>query len=321
MTTATEITPQTSQAAKPPPDAQAARAACEPTTPDGQPGRVPQTTNAVRGPTSEGGHPTVDPQRKNAALGPILADPLLGMSADVLNDLEIVRCANESRLRTLTAEGEHGHGLTLHNPDVMRLAVLVEDLKAAEHQAILNLKRNMRAHALGPWVKNNVGVGEKQAARLLATIRDPYWNDLHNRPRTVSELWAYCGLHVAHPGSHNGPDTHGANAAGVAPKRTRGQKSNWSEEARQRVWLISTSCIKQADSPYRMVYDAAREQYADAVHPTDCNRCGPKGKPALAGSPLSLGHQNARAIRRMSKELLKDLWREAKRLHLGDVER
>jgi hypothetical protein len=274
-------------------------------------------------------------------LGPILADPLLAMCADVVDDLERVRCANENRLRTLTtnepdSDGElRGHGLSLDNPDVQRLAKLVDALKDAEHQGILNLQRSMRQHPLGPWVKAQVGVGEKQAARLLASIRDPFWNDLHQRPRGLRELWAYCGFHVLdtsaqfRDGSHTrtgagvdqtrntAHDQHGnqGDFGGVAPTRKRGEKANWNDDARKRTWLIAASCIKQADSPYRKIYDNTRIKYADALHTRDCVRCGPKGKPALAGSPLSAGHQHARAMRAMCKEILRDLWLEAKCIH------
>ena len=308
-----------------------------------------------------GSHPYVDTQESYAAgnqatasqitrdtqvvpaRGPILADPLLGMAADVVDDLERVRCANENRLRSLTDttpapdDGSWcgGHGLTLDHPDVKRLASLVDSLAAAEHQAILNLQRVMRQHPLGAFVKAHKGVGEKQAARLLATIGDPYWNDLHDRPRTVSELWAYCGFHVIRPGSQGGNDTQGLpasgltrhptgqwppeaqsrDAGGVAPKRQRGQKSNWSEDARKRAWLIASKCVMTQGSPYRVVYDETRAKYAEAVHSVECVRCGPKGKPALPGSPLSAGHQHARALRAISKALLKDLWIESRRLH------
>jgi hypothetical protein len=239
-------------------------------------------------------------------LGPILADPLLALSADVLDDLERVRCANENRLRALTtpfdredADGEcRGHGLSTANPDVLRLSKLVDALKDAEHQSILNLSRVMRQHPLGSWVKGQTGVGEKQAARLLATLRDPYWNDLHDRPRTLRELWSYCGFGDAEK-----------------QRRRRGEKANWNDDARKRTWLIAASCIKQADSPYRKVYDDTRTKYAEAVHQDPCPRCGPKGKPAQPGSPLSLGHQHARGMRAMCKEILRDLWEESRRIH------
>lgn len=67
----------------------------------------------------------------------------------------------------------------------------------------------------------------------------------------------------------------------------------------------------RARSPYRDVYDQARAHYADALHKEPCVRCGPSGKPALAGSPLSDKHKLARALRKVGKEILKDLWRAA----------
>jgi hypothetical protein len=299
--------------------------------------RVAQSKPAAGDQTSMDGHASCDTHWNPAVHGPILADPMLGMAAEVVDDLERVRIANENRYRTLTATGEFGFGLTDDHPDIARLRAMVDGLAQSEHQAILNLQRVMRNHPLGPWVKNAPGVGEKQAARLLAVVRDPYWNDLHDRPRTVSELWAYCGFHVINtPGSHSSNDAHWrtaagptcypdsqrrtgpqcANAVGVAPKRQRGQKSNWNEDARKRAWLIAASCVKQpAGTPYRDIYDQTREKYAEATHSADCVRCGPSGKPAPAGSPLSAGHQHARAMRAIAKAVLKELWLEAKRIH------
>ena len=107
-----------------------------------------------------------------------------------------------------------------------------------------------------------------------------------------------------------------ANYAGVAPKRARGAKANWSATAKMRAFLVAESCMKQpAGSRYRDVYDTIRAKYSSAVHDTECTRCGPKGKPAQPGTPLSDGHKHARALRAVAKEVLKDLWREAKRLH------
>ncbi len=291
-----------------------------------------------------------------------LADPFLALAADVVDDLEKVRIANENRLRQLTrtatdADGEErGFGLTADHPDVARLAALVDMLADAEHKAVLNLQRLLRQHPLGPWIKTQVGLGEKQAARLLATIGDPYWNTLHDRPRTVSELWAYCGYHVIKlPAGHNLGDFHGNSASGtdsaadqkvvdiqthgvggeqtghldhqpreaqegdvgVAAKRARGQRANWSATAKMRAYLIAESCIKQRSSPYRKVYDDTRHKYVEATHAVPCVRCGPKNKPAPEGSPLSDGHKHARALRAVAKAVLKDLWREARRIHIG----
>jgi hypothetical protein len=276
--------------------------------------RVHDTQRDFAGPTTPPATNLPTP-KEVAPAGPILADPGLGMLADTVDSLEHVRIENENRLRQLCDSGEHGHGLTVDHPQVRILAGIVADLEVSEHQAVLALKRAMRAHPLGPWVKNTPGVGEKQAARLLGAIRDPYWNDLHQRPRTVSELWSYCGFSVVHTGDHSAVGSQEVNVAGVAPRRARGAKATWNQSARKRAYLVAVSCIKVSHSPYRDVYDSARLKYADAVHAVPCHRCGPAGHPAAAGTPLSLGHQHGRAVRLMCKEILRDLWREAARIH------
>lgn len=244
------------------------------------------------------------------------------MAAATLDDLERTRIAAENRLRQFTrtevdSDGElRGFGLTLAHPDVAQLSVLVDGLAALEHQAALQIQRAVRKHPLGPWIKATIGVGEKQAARLLAAIGDPYINTLHNRPRTVSELWAYSGLHVL-PGGHcsagdqnppaaeeptsAGGDTHLRRDAhlstGVAARRRKGVKSNWSTDAKMRAYLIATSCMKQRTSPYRDTYDTRREHTA-TTHPD-----------------WTLGHSHADGLRIVSKAILKDLWRESARIH------
>lgn len=273
------------------------------------------------------------------AATPLLADPTLALLAEILDDLERTKNANANRLRQLTRAAtdkdgeERGFGLDESHPDVARLAGIVAALATLEKEATKNLERAMRKHPLGPWAKAQKGVGDKQIARLLAAIGDPYWNILHDRPRTVSELWAYSGLHVL-PGGQGLRDTQGSTAAGdqtcdpadrtlnddhsqfvggVAAKRRKGQRCNWSTNAKTRAYLIAESCVKQRAascktddgtvhiddcgcSPYRRVYDARRVRTRD-THPewTD-------------------GHSHNDAMRVASKELLKDLWREAKRL-------
>jgi hypothetical protein len=293
-----------------------------PTPPVTSPATAPMTLSSPEAPTLERANELATPTVPSPARAqrppapstsfpspieqaPVLADPHLAMAADVLDDLERVRIANENRLRQLTrstedSDGElRGFGLDEQHPDVARLAGLVDGLAKLEHEAELQLKRQLRRHPLGPWVKAARGVGEKQAARLLAAIGDPYWNTLYDRPRTVSELWAYSGYHTVE---------------GAAPVRARGQKANWSASAKMRAHLVAVSIVK-AGGPYREVYDEARAKHADAVHQVECRRCGPSGKPAAVGSPVSAGHQHARALRAVCKAVLRDLWREAKRLH------
>lgn len=276
---------------------------------------------------------------------PLLAESLLAIYADSLDDLEASRIAMANRLRAL----EQVKGMA-DTPEASRMRGIVDGLADLEHQIELDLKRAVRQHPLGAWIKGTVGVGEKQGARLLAAIGDPSWHSRDERPRTVSELWAYCGLHVLHSGqignvthrvpagvdsfSGSDPVTPGAqervrsadpsdpagqgtpghqsaNAGGVAPSRRRGQRANWNATAKMRVFLVAESCVKQRTSPYRSVYETGRLKYAAALHNRPCPRCGPAGRPAQPGSPLSLGHQHARALRLVMKAILKDLWREA----------
>jgi hypothetical protein len=202
-----------------------------------------------------------------------------------------------------------------------------------EHDAERNLTRALRAHPLGAWVKAQKHIGEKQGGRLIGAIGDPYIRPElllpdgsvdPMRARTISELRAYCGF-----GEDKTNPRH-------IQKRARGQRSNWSAAAKMRAYLVAESCMKglrkpcervEGDdfavhvegcncSPWRLVYDRERARYADAVHDEECVRCGPSGKPAQSGSPLSLGHKKGRALRRVAKEIVDELWREARRIHL-----
>lgn len=226
----------------------------------------------------------------------LLLDPALKMAAETLDDIEKARIAAANRVQMLTRTEEdkdgqvRGKGLNLFNPTVESISALLEGLELLEKEAISDLQRAMKRHALGPWIKNQTGIGEKQMARLLGSIGDPYWNSLHERPRTVSELWAYCGYSVVD---------------GAAQKRRKGQPCNWSLDARMRARMIAESCLKlnggvdkngktRSESPYRKYYDLTREKFDGTI--TDM-------------------HSHNRALRVMSKEILKDLWIESKRLH------
>lgn len=227
----------------------------------------------------------------------LLRDPILGTLADAVDDIERTRIANENRLRSLTFDDEHlGHGLPDDDPIVQQVKAIVQGLNDIEDRTIKALERAMKRHPLADLLNETPGLGLKQTARLLASIGDPYWHAVEDRPRSVRELWAYCGFGVID---------------GQAPKKQKGQRVNWNPDARMRVWLIASGSIRFATSPYRKIYDDTRAKYADAVHEHVCVRCGPSGKPAQIGSPLSDGHKHARAIRRIAKEVLLDLWIEA----------
>jgi hypothetical protein len=254
---------------------------------------LPEPKSTPRGSVSGG----VDHRRNGIQAGPVdPADSLLLALADTLGDVEHTRIANENRLRALVGGWEYGgKGVPEGDLAVVRLGEVVAGLAELERSITRDLERAMKAHPLGPWVKRSRGLGMKQVARLLAAIGDPVWNYAEDRPRRgPAELWAYCGYV---PGQ----------------RRERGVRSNWNAAAKSRAYLCAESCVK-AGGPYRDVYDDGRDRYAEAVHESECVRCGPAGRPAPAGSPLSKGHQHARALRLVAKAILRDLFLEARAL-------
>jgi len=248
----------------------------------------------------------------------IIDSPVLAMTAKSLDDVEDLRIAAENRLRALTRDeadkdGEiRGLGLSPEHPDVKTATAILANIQELEVRQTKALESQMKSHPLFNWVKDSKGVGAKQGARLLAAVGDPYIAERVNKtpdgkiisvdvsPRTLREFHSYCGYGIADDGQ--------------ARRRKKGERANWNAEAKMRVYLIANSIIK-TKGDLRDVYDAARAKYDQQVHLTDCVRCGPSGKPALAGSTLSAGHAHARALRAVSKRVLSDLYYEAKRIH------
>lgn len=246
----------------------------------------------------------------------------LYLLASQLDGIEDLRKATDNRFRQATrsvedSDGEvRGLGFDADDPDIASIRVTNEALAKVEHQVILQLQRAMRRHPLGAWQKTAVGVGEKQLARLLAATGDPWWNTLHDRPRTVSELWAYSGLHTLPGGTpdHIERETQARPVRGAA-RRAKGQRANWSTDAKTRAYLIAESCVKQAKSPYRTVYDKRRAVTAERVHDRPCPACNGAGHKDLERTPWRPGHQHADALRIVSKTVLRDLWVAARDWH------
>jgi hypothetical protein len=248
----------------------------------------------------------------------IIDSPTMKMAVDTLDDIERVRIASENRLRALTRDeadedGElRGLGLDESHPDVAMAKSIVDGLAALEAQQVKVIQKLMKKHPLSAWVANSKGVGAKQGARLIAAIGDPLVAERVNKTtdgkivsidtgeRTLREFLSYTG--------------YGIDGDGMARRRKKGERSNWNVTAKMRAYLIANSVVKTT-GPLREVYDAARSKYNEAVHATDCVRCGPSGKPAPAGSLLSPGHAHARAVRAVAKRVLTDLYDEAQRVH------
>jgi len=219
--------------------------------------------------------------------------------AEALNDIESVRMAQDNRIRSLLAET----GSDVVPVEYQAIRAHLDD---TEKGLIKALEKAMKRHPLGSFVASTPGVGFKQAARFLAAVDDPCWNGAEGRMRRDhSELWKYLGLA---PGQ----------------RKKRGERAAWNHEGKMRSFLIAESCIKVTGnhrggignakrSPYRDVYETSKARLDDAVHNELCVRCGPSGKPALAGSLLSDGHKHARALRKVQKAFIKDVFNERKK--------
>lgn len=276
-----------------------------------------------------------------ASLDPYLFTPELGLLAQQLDDFENLRKAQANRLRIFTrdetdADGEmRGFALDEDNPAVIAVQINLDQLSKLEHETVLALQKAMRRNPLNEWRKTQLGIGEKTLARLLNAIGDPYVRMDNHQPRTVSELWAYCGLHTLPSatcrtndhtscaegttlaGSQSTTDTHLACAPGsnIAAKRMKGVKANWSTIAKTRAYLIAEACVKagvrkDADgnryakngSEYAQLY-IDRRNHTAVTHPE--------------WTPL---HSQNDALRIVSKRILRNLWRAARDIHMNDKE-
>jgi len=103
-------------------------------------------------------------------------------------------------------------------------------------------------------------------------------------------------------------------AVGVAARRRKGQRANWSTVAKMRAYLIDESCMKQRRSPYRDLYDQRKAATEARRHQVPCTQCDGKGSVAI-GTPWRDGHRHADALRIVAKAILRDLWLAARDVH------
>lgn len=231
---------------------------------------------------------------------------LLRRQARSLTDIMKVRI----RLSNRQGAAERAGSIVIEDPLIASLRDIETD---AEKAVIATMKK-----VVGPHMQEFLatpGIGDKLTARLLGEIGHPviafpqHWEErpdakgtdadpkrvlIDEEPfeRMVSQLWTYCGYGDPANRRRQGMTQEEALACG-------------SPRAKSLVYLLSVGCMKMVGgedkngvvkprSPYRNVYEEAKAHYE------------------TARPEWSLIHRHNAALRKVSKEILKDLWIAAK---------
>lgn len=204
----------------------------------------------------------------------------LRLMAEMFWDLMKFRIATASRIG----------GGSIDSEAALDLLAALEHQEKALAKALVAEYRLVAPPEVLAWQRSTIGIGEHTMARLLGHLGHP----VHARPlewvgtgakrklvatepfdRGVGQLWAYCGVGDPSRKRHRGMTADDALAGGNPHLRTI-------------LYVIADGCVKQRRSPYRATYDAARETYEQRE--------------------WTKGHRHAAAMRKVGKEILRDLW-------------
>lgn len=236
-------------------------------------------------------------------------DLAIRLIADQVDDLELARKAIDSRIRSLHIE----RGGIFSSDDLrVRLLAQAQLIKEAEALAVRDLTRAMRAHPLAGFIRAHRGIGEKTVARLLGIIGDPLWRPDQKTgemvPRSVAQLRSYCGLGDA-----------------AAQRRQRGVKLNYNTKAQVRVHVIADAAIKTRCENCQTA--GAKVDESGWIAPAADCVCREDGRTYRAiyddsriyegsrtdeGAAETDGHRHNRALRKVKKAFLRDLWTYAR---------
>jgi len=235
---------------------------------------------------------------------------VLRVLAATLDDLQQMRIMTGNRIAA--AERRYGDALP-------HLYEALDPLSDAEHRAELMLKRVWRSHPLAPWAKAIPGCGEKLIARLVAVIGEPSLRAVGHWARTEEDgerVWVVEGYEERSAGELLAYCGHGDPARSVRRSSMTQEEvfKQGNPAAKLAAWKLGYQFMRTPSSPYRATYLAERERYLHKLHGRACVRCGPRGRPALPGTPWSENHKHNAAIRNTTHAFLIDLWRESRRL-------
>lgn len=248
--------------------------------------------------------------------------PALSVFAQNFWDIQKTRKTIQNRMSAEHTEDQSRY--------LAKIAFVPEDLQGIEDD--LNKEIEKAFAVLAPpgiqsWVEANKGIGIPTIGRILGLTGHPRWKaplkwestgiapktpqdewrpkdqrsrilvpDGPVRPRTIAQLWQYCG--VGDPNRRPTP--------GMSQKDLMGLGI---PQAKVTVYLISNAIEKAGTGGYfRELYDTYKEKHQDDIHKEECIRCGPRGKPAKEGSKLSKGHIRGRTLRYVGKQVLKEMW-------------
>lgn len=204
--------------------------------------------------------------------------------ARILNDVERSRVAVANRLRSLPPAEQEA------------LTGVVDALKDEESFVSSLLANAVNDSLYAEFVARHRGIGAKQLGRFVGAVSsDIHWNPTQGRPRSLRELWAYCGLHTQD---------------GVAAVPAERGRANWSGEAKSRVVRMAIQVLMRAQPGdfYRDIYYARRDSTTRRLHQKPCASCRVE-----AGKPWSPRHQHFDALRITAKEIARGVWAESRK--------
>jgi hypothetical protein len=196
---------------------------------------------------------------------------------EIYYDIQDTRIRTFNRLRTV---GEvHG--------------VQKKHLKDLEKELSSFIGDVIKDHPMATYLLEIKGIGVVLTGGILAYF-DPYKAD------HISGFWKYAGLHVE---------------GGKAPKRKRGKKIEYNPKVKTLCWKIADSFIKHRTPKYRDIYDSEKIKQNKKLgnpleNPKNCpmyEECRKRVKTKKLPCKM---HIHLRAMRKMVKIFLGDLWLE-----------
>ncbi|MGD2135267.1 MAG: hypothetical protein PVF27_03860 [Gemmatimonadales bacterium] len=215
------------------------------------------------------------------------------------------------KLRVATGNRIQAAARAADTPPAVPVLVSIEEcLVRAEHDLADEMAVALRGHPAMPWLGHVRGVGPVLATKILALIGNI------ERYDTVAKLWRYSGYGVTvrpcaacrttHASPRGCTRCHERGWTATRDRKERGRPLRYNERLKTALYQTAVSFVRSR-SPYRAIYDAARERYEEreALRPVS--------------ERWSVAHCHQAALRRMIKVFLLHLylvWREAEGLPL-----